>query len=117
MAPRTVAERLNWAVHFSLLGGLLISGSLLILGAAVSLASHEARSPERPPGVETILSQAVHGHGSSILNLGILILMLTPILRVIVLAVGWSLQRVWRFAAIAFFVLALLATSMWLGTG
>jgi uncharacterized membrane protein len=117
MTDRTVAERLNWAVHLSLLGGLLISGSLLILGATTSLASHEVRSPERLPGVEAILSQAIHGHGSAILNLGILILMLTPILRVIVLAVGWSLQREWRFAAIAFLVLALLATSMVLGTG
>jgi uncharacterized membrane protein len=43
--------------------------------------------------------------------------MLTPILRVIVLGVGWLLEREWRFAAIAFFVLALLATSMVLGTG
>jgi uncharacterized membrane protein len=43
--------------------------------------------------------------------------MLTPILRVLVLAIGWLLEKEWRFAAIALCVLALLATSVVLGTG
>jgi uncharacterized membrane protein len=117
MAQRTVAERLNWAVHLSLLFGLVISGSLLILGTTISLASHEAKPPQHPPSVATMLSQAIHGNGVAILNLGIFVLMLTPILRVIVLAVGWLLERQWRFAAIALFVLVLLTTSLLLGTG
>ncbi len=118
MAPRTINERLGWAVHVSLLTGLVISGALLILGATLRLASHEV-GPEqqRPPGVRTIVLQAMHGDGSAILNLGILILMLTPILRVLVLAIGWLLEKEWRFAAIALCVLALLATSAILGTG
>ena len=117
MAPRTINERLGWAVHVSLLTGLVISGFLLILGATLRLASQEVR-PEKPPtGVRAIASQAIHGNATAILTLGILILMLTPILRVIVLSVGWLLEKEWRFAAIALCVLALLATSMVLGTG
>ncbi len=117
MAPRTLNERLGWAVHVSLLTGLAFSGTLLILGATLSLASHDVRSEQRPPGVGTIASQAMQGNGSAILDLGILILMLTPILRVLVLAIGWLLAKEWRFAAIALCVLALLATSVVLGTG
>jgi|SRR5580704_4909472 uncharacterized membrane protein len=117
MAPRTINERLGWAVHVSLLTGLVISGALLILGATLSLASREVRPGQRPPGVRTIASQAMQGNGSAILYLGILILMLTPILRVLVLAIGWLLEKEWRFAAIALCVLALLATSVVLGTG
>lgn len=117
MTRRATSQGLGRAVHLSLLTGLLISGSLLILGTILSLAKHEARPDGRPSGVETIVSQAIHGNGIAILYLGIFILMLTPILRVIVLAFGWLLEREWRFAAIAILVLALLATSVVLGTG
>ena len=117
MNRRTMSENLGWAVHLSLLSGLLVSGGLLILGTTLTLASRQIQSEGSPGGVEMIVSQAVRGNGVAILNLGLFILMLTPILRVIVLGVGWLLEREWRFAAIAFFVLALLATSLVLGIG
>ena len=117
MAPRTINERLNWAVHISLLTGLVISGTLLLLGVTLSLASHDVRPEPHPPSLSVIVTQALQGNGSAILNLGIVMLMLTPILRVFVLAIGWLLEKQWRFAAIALCVLALLATSVVLGTG
>lgn len=117
MKQQTMANRLAWAVHLSLLTGLLLSGALLILGTALTLRSNPAQPEGGPGSLDTIFSQALHGNGVAILNLGIFVLMLTPILRVIVLGVGWLLEREWRFAAIAFVVLALLATSVVLGTG
>jgi uncharacterized membrane protein len=117
MNHRTTSEKLGRAVHLSLLSGLLVSGALLILGTTLAIKSHASQPKGGPGSVETIVSQAVHGNGIAILNLGIFVLMLTPILRVMVLGVGWLLEREWRFAAIAFIVLALLATSVVLGTG
>ena len=117
MTRGSMANRLGRAVHLSLLTGLLISGALLILGTVLSLARHEVRPGGKPGGAESIVSQAIHGNGIAILNLGIFVLMLTPILRVIVLACGWLLEREWRFTAIAIIVLTLLATSVVLGTG
>jgi len=49
------------------------------------------------------------------MTLGILALMATPILRVGVLAAGWSLEGERRFAAIAGAVLILLGASLYLG--
>jgi hypothetical protein len=43
--------------------------------------------------------------------------MATPIVRVGVLAVGWTIEGDWRFAAVAATVLALLGLSLYLGMG
>ena len=63
------------------------------------------------------MSKAAKGDGTAILQLGLLVLMLTPVARVVVLAVGWLVDREWRFALVALFVFALLMTSLILGTG
>jgi len=117
VAREQSSNRLGWAVHISLLGGLVISGALLILGATLTLTSHARHSPSRPAGVETLVARSAKGDGTAILDLGFLVLMLTPVLRVIVLAVGWLTDRKWRLGMIALCVLALLLTSMILGTG
>jgi uncharacterized membrane protein len=111
------AGRLSWAVHITLLGGLLLSAALLILGATRILTGHELRHEQQPAGIASILANAKAGDGVAILDLGLLILMLTPVLRVAVLAVGWLIDREWRFGVIAVCVLALLLTSLILGTG
>ncbi len=51
------------------------------------------------------------------MTIGLLILMLTPIARVIVLGVDWLLEGERLFAAVAATVLTLLAISVVLGTG
>lgn len=117
MAREETVDRLNWAVHISLLGGLLISAVLLVLGATRVLVSHEAPAEKRPAAVDSIFWRAVQGDGVAILDLGILILMLTPVSRVVVLTLGWLARRDWRFGLIALCVLALLVTSLILGTG
>lgn len=117
MARPETSQRLDWAVHISLLGGLLLSASLLVLGAARVLASHQPHAETRPEGAVIIFTKAARGDGVAILDLGVLILMLTPVLRVVVLAVGWLASREWRFGLIALTVLALLVTSILLGTG
>jgi uncharacterized membrane protein len=117
MARQEPVDRLSWTVHISLLGGLLISAALLVLGATLVLMAHQSRSETRPLQVAVLFSRAVSGDGVAILDVGILILMLTPVLRVIVLAVGWLIDRQWRFAIVALIVFALLTTSLLLGTG
>jgi uncharacterized membrane protein len=117
MLRQSPPARLSWAVHISLLSGLLISAGLLILGATRILTLHESRAEQQPAGVVSILANAKAGDGVAILNLGLLILMLTPVLRVAVLAVGWLIDREWRFGVIAVCVFALLMTSLILGTG
>lgn len=103
------------AVHSLLLSGLVVSCVLLLLGLALVFWNQEPRPAGIPEAGFKLLRHAAHGEGVAILNLGLLILMLTPALRVTVLVVGWSLERDWLFASIALSVLVLLAISLALG--
>ncbi len=44
---------------------------------------------------------------------GILLLMITPVARVVVVTVGLALERDWTFTLVSLFVLAILASGIW----
>src|SRR5690348_12539708 len=104
-------------VHWSLLAGVIVSGTLLALGLLVTLVSGQPRPEGKPPDLQTLLRQAAHGEGVGLLDVGLMLLIATPVLRVAVLAAGWAVERQWRFAAVAAAVLALLGLSLVLGVG
>lgn len=110
---RTLA---HW-VHWGLLGGLLASSALMVLGLAIVFARHQPRPIGSPPAFRHVLTGMLRGDGLSLLELGLVLLMLTPAARVLILAVGWSRERNVRSAGIAFTVLALLILSIVLGVG
>src|SRR5689334_3493701 len=95
------ADPLARAVQLALLSGLIPSGILLALGLIVALSSGQPRPDTPPAGFGALIRSALHGESVSLLDLGVLLLMLTPLLRVIVLAVGWTSGRNWRFALVA----------------
>lgn len=49
-----------------------------------------------------------------LLNAGLLLLMATPVARVIVATLGYFLNRDWLFAVLAFLVLAVLTAGVWI---
>jgi uncharacterized membrane protein len=111
------SHRLERWVHWSLLTGILVSGFLLALGLVVSLARGGPRPPGPPPNLAEVFRLAIRGRGVDLLDLGLLALIGTPIVRVFVLAVGWGLAGERRFLAVALVVLGLLGLSFALGTG
>lgn len=112
----TTAELRHW-VHYSLLSGLVASSLLLVAGLALVLMRDEPRPAGPPAALLDTVRGVLAGQGIAMLDLGLLALMITPVLRVAVLAVGWSLAGWRRFAAIALTVLALLGASIFLGVG
>lgn len=104
----------HW-VHLTLLTGLVASSLLMLVGLVALMVNHQPRPVKLPVKLEDLLRHALVGDGLAILDLGLLLLMLTPALRVMVLGVGWLQEREWRFAMVALIVLALLATSVFLG--
>jgi uncharacterized membrane protein len=48
------------------------------------------------------------------LRWGILLLMLTPVVRVAVVTAGLALERDWTFTAVSFIVLAILLSGIWI---
>jgi hypothetical protein len=117
MADARRPSRLKLAVHWTLLSGVLASGSLMLLGLTLALLGNEPR-PEGPPAnIAEMFHAAAAGSGTAIVDLALLLLMLTPPLRVAVLAAGWTWSGNRRFALIALVVLALLGLSVRLGIG
>jgi hypothetical protein len=119
-ADQTIAEpvdALARAVHWSLLTGMVLSSLLMCAGLVLALAHHEIADQLAPPALPDLLHLAATGSGVALLEVGILLLLFTPVVRVIVLAIGWTLRRETRMAPVALVVLALLALSLVLGFG
>lgn len=109
-------QRLGRVVHRSLLIGVLISGALMVLGLILAVGQHPPEH-EAVDNWRLLVEQAAAGEGRSLINLGLIALMLTPVVRVLVLAIGWSLGRKLWLAGVAALVALLLAASMVLGVG
>ncbi len=114
--PETRDDSLGRVVHRTLLGGVILSAALLVCGLSVSLVQG-AGADEAASGLGQIVRGAAAGQGVAMVNLGLIVLMLTPASRVAVLAVGWASRGRWRQAGIALAVALLLGISIVLGTG
>ena len=103
-------------VKVSLLTGIIVSGAMLVFGLIKSLATNQFRPEGKPPQVAALVQGALHLDGLSLLYLGLLCLMCTPVIRVAALTISWAAQGERKFAAIAGLVFALLAASIYYGT-
>jgi uncharacterized membrane protein len=114
--PQAATEhRLDHLVSRTLLGGLILSCLLLVAGLTLAFRSGEPRPPGAPPPFRNLISFALSGDGVALLELGLLALMITPVVRVGVLAIGWWAARDRRFSLVAIGVLGLLVASILLG--
>lgn len=103
----------HW-VHLSLLTGLTASGALLGFGLLIVFATNEVRSGP-PPHISELPTEVWHGNGVAVIDLGLMLLMATPTIRVAVLLTGWVREKNWFFAIVAQTVLALLILSIVFG--
>lgn len=91
---RELRVRVGWLLR----GGSALGGTLMALGLArAALAGPEAAAAWITPGI--------------------FILILTPVLRVALIALGFGLAGRWRFCAVSSGVLAMLAWGLFLGLG
>ena len=114
---RDTSTRLRSAIHHALRAGVVASAVLLVAGLASIWLRGEALPDGLPPHFGAVVRGALRLDGPSLLALGLLVLMSTPVVRVAVLAAGWLLEGDRRFAAVAAAVLAILLASMALGVG
>lgn len=112
--PKADPRELDHWVHRTLLAGLVVSGVLLATGLAIMLIQGNEQAP-RFESFAALLQEAGQFQGPAVTTLGLLALMITPILRVVVLLIGWSIRRDWRFAGVALAVLVLLCISLGIG--
>ena len=115
--PEILARRdLNQVIHSMLTVGLVTTTVVLLLGFALSIIYRQPLA-EKASGFSEILPGLRRGDPESFLDLGLLLLIATPILRVIGSLIEFISKRNWRYTYITSLVLLVLALSMMLGKG
>jgi uncharacterized membrane protein len=114
--------RMDLLISYVLRGGVLLSAGLLILGALLyalaALRSGSAAFPSTyPHSLGEIISGLSHGDPLAVLALGLLVLLLTPVARVLVSILAFARERDWLYVAITALVLLILLVSFLLGAG
>jgi uncharacterized membrane protein len=107
---------LNAVVHRVLIIGLIISTALMLAGVGLALFS-QRDLPTAVPDIGGIVNRVIALRPSGFLALGLLVLIATPILRVIGSIGAFVYERDWRFASITTLVLGVLILSLVLGRG
>lgn len=107
-------NQIDHLVHYTLLAGVSMSAILLMAGLLIVLVRGTPR-PEVAPPLREILRQAFMANGVDLIYLGLLLLMITPVVRVMMLVYGYARIGWWRFASISLLVLLLLGVGFALG--
>jgi uncharacterized membrane protein len=117
--PRGLAQEL--VISAVLRGGVLLSAAIIALGTAAffwqAFTGHVAGEAAFPHTLGATLAGVRAGNPAAIIVLGLLVLLATPLLRIIVSIVSFARERDWPYVAITLLVLAILLLSFALGKG
>lgn len=114
-------QRLGAMIGNLLRAGVLLAAAIVLLGGIVYLARHHNERVNyhtfRASGEETrryagIVQSALHGESASIIQIGLLLLIFTPVARVAIALVGFALERDRLYAVVSLIVLVILMSSL-----
>jgi len=104
------------AIGWILQGGVIISASVIIIGLLLLPTQPGGLSPERllkfPQTLSQVTTNVLALRPQSIITLGLLLLIATPVLRVAVSVVTFALERDRKYVVITLIVLAILVFSI-----
>ncbi len=124
-ASRWTDEHFEMILAYVLRAGVLLSATVVACGGVVFLASHGFERPsyhvfrgEPVPlrSVDGIVGEALQLRGRGLIQVGLLLLIATPIARVVFSIVGFVRQRDWMYVVITLIVLSLLGYSLLVGS-
>jgi len=104
--------------------GVLISAAVVVCGGVVYLSGHPGVTPDYhvfrgEPGdmrsVTGIITDAKAFDGRGLIQLGVLVLIATPIARVVFSVIGFARQHDWLYVVLTLVVLTLLVYSVTTG--
>jgi uncharacterized membrane protein len=110
-------ERVEGIIGTLLRVGVLLAAAVVVLGAGIFLIRHGVEYPHyrmfvgEPSDLKTvtgILAQAFSFRGRNIIQLGLLLLIATPVARVGFSVVAFVLERDWLYVVVTLIVLAVL---------
>ena len=120
-APRWNDLRIEIIIGRLLQTGVSLAASVVMIGAVVYLAHHGHDianyavfhgEPQALMGLGAIVRGALHGSGRAIIQLGLLLLIATPVARVAFSAVAFAIERDYLYVAITLVVLVILLYSL-----
>jgi len=109
-------HEINTVVHRVLIVGLAISTVLILFGLGLDILRHR-QVPTDAPTFREVFRRTAELRPSGFLTLGLLVLVATPIMRVIGSTIAFLYERDWRYALITFVVLVVVTLSLLLGQG
>jgi uncharacterized membrane protein len=101
--------------------GVTSAAVIVLAGGAVYLMRHGlqptnyrvfAGEPSDLRQWRGIVHEALHGRGRGIIQLGLLVLLLTPVARVVFAGFAFVMERDWLYVAVSVFVFLVLLYSM-----
>ncbi len=112
---------LDVALAMALRGGVLLAAAIVVVGAAIYLARHGLSLPDyrtfRGEPIElrspaSIWATARTFTGRGVIQFGLLVLISTPIVRVLLSVIGFVRERDWMYVLITLTVFSLLCYSL-----
>jgi uncharacterized membrane protein len=104
-------ERTLSRVSTILLIGSYCAAALLVLGLGMSLLQAQPQGGAAVPvglSLSALIGSLLRGEPTAVLNLGILVMMLTPFLRVVVAAFSFFSEKDFTYASVALGVMLIL---------
>ena len=101
--------------------GVILSASLILAGGILFVIQHPHETlsfskfsgqPERLRSIDTILNEALQFRSRSVIQLGVLVLLATPLLRVIFSFIEFLINRDWIFVMVTAIVICALFYSI-----
>jgi uncharacterized membrane protein len=114
-------QRLQRMIGNLLRIGVLTAAGVVTIGGVVYLLQnmhghadyrHYLIEPESATTVQGILRSAAEFHSDGLIQLGILLLIATPVARVVLAVAGFALEGDWLYVAVSMIVLAVLFASL-----
>jgi uncharacterized membrane protein len=110
---RMMTALLRWITVAA--GVVILTGGVLLLhrhsGAPTAFHTFHGE-PDSLRSVPQIVTGAFRGHALAVVQFGILLLITTPVLRVLFVGIGYVLERDWLYVTVAGIVLAVLGSSL-----
>ncbi len=128
--PNSKERQMELAIAFILRAGVLISITVIFVGSILMFAHHPGYRVGHnhisyrklvvhkfrfPNDLSGVYRSAASGDGIGIILVGLIVLLLTPIARVVAGNIEFMRQRDWKMSIITFIVLVVLAGSFLLG--
>ena len=119
-------KRVDMLMGMLLRTGVLLAASIVFVGGIVFLARHPGPVANyhvfqgEPEGFRTlpgIFHEVAAWHSRGLIQLGLLLLIATPVARVAFSVGAFSVERDWTYVAVSLLVLALLLYSLFSGPG